>query len=370
MRRSTRVYPKTDKSGFVLIAVALSAVAVVGALGMAIDLGRMFVVKSESQNFADAVSLEAAVQLDGTAGGLLRAANVAASSTLRFDLSSHPFQEVATRFALSPAGPWVEHTAASTRSRFVRVTATTRPRLYFLPMVVSQERATVISTAAAAQVERTSFREGLFPFSPFAHVPSAGASPPFGLVPGTVYTLRWPANPRMPNQGGQGSNMCPGDRTQYIFDLANAMGGSERGFIEQTSASVIRQTVINDFQSVFRSIGDIMHYTGGAKQTILDALRARINQDTDNTSVTYASYMSGGRGNGRRIVGVPINDGGTPPGVNNRIIGVGAFFLRPTGEYGSGGNQAWCAEYIGSFVEGSNRRGVEATGAWVVRLIL
>lgn len=368
MRRRTGCYRQTDKGGFVLIVVALAAVVVIGALGMAIDLGRMYVVKSESQNFADAISLGAAVELDGTTDGLLRAASVASSSTLRWDLSQHPFQEVTTRFAVSPAGPWLEQTAASVRSRFVRVTATARPRLYFLPMVVSQERATVISTAAAAQVERTSFREGLFPFSPFAHA-GAGASPPFGLVPGGLYTLRWPANPRMPNAGGQGSNMCPSDQTQYVFNLANAVGGSERGFIEQTSASVIRQTVINDYQSVYRSIGDIISFTGGTKQTILDALHTRIMQDTDSTSVNYANYVSGGRGNGRRIVGVPINDGGTPPGVNNRMIGVGAFFLRRTGDYGSGGNQAWCAEYIGSFVEGSNRRGVEDTGAWVVRLI-
>lgn len=369
MRRRTESYRKRDKRGFVLIVVALAAVVVIGALGMAIDLGRMYVVKSESQSFVDAIALEAAVELDGFNAGLLRAASVASNSTLKYDLSQHPFQEVTTLFATDPNGPWYDHTAASTRSRYVRVTATTRPPLYFLPLVVSQERATVISTAAAAQVEKTSFREGLFPFSPFAHVPDAEASPPFGLVPGGLYTLRWPANPKMPNAGGQGSNICPSDRTQYVFNLANAMGGEERGFIEQTSASVVRQTIINDYQSVFRSIGDIVEFTGGAKQTILDALQTRINQDTDSTSVTYAQYDSGKRGNGRRIVGVPINDGGTPPGVNNRMIGVGAFFLRPTGDYGSGGNQAWCAEYIGSFVEGSNRKGVEDTGAWVVRLI-
>lgn len=355
--------------GFVLIASAIAAVIVIGALGLTIDLGRMHVVKSESQNFADSVSLQAALELDGTSEGVLRAAGVAAQSTQRYDLGQHPYQEVTTRFATDVNGPWLDHAAASTRSRFVRVTAITRPRLYFLPLVVSRERATVASTAAAAQVEKTAFREGLFPFSPFAHVPDAEANPPFGLVPGQLYTLRWPANPKMPNAGGQGSNMCPADRTQYVFDLATAMGGEERGFIEQTSASVVRQTIINDYQSVFRQIGDIVDFTGGAKQTILDALQARIDQDSDRTSITYNQYLSGGRGNSRRIVGVPINDGGSPPGVNNRMIGVGAFFLRPTGDYGSGGNQAWCAEYIGSFVEGSTRKGVEDSGAWVVRLV-
>jgi hypothetical protein len=365
MRSCNRRDP--HQRGFVLIASAIAAVLVLGAVGMAIDLGRMFVVKTESQNFVDSTSLDAAAELDGTTTGLSRAAAAPLQSNQKFDLGQYAFQEVTTRFALAPEGPWVELASASTRSRFVRVTAITRPRLYFLPLLVSQERATVAATAAAAQVEKTSFREGLFPFSPFAHDISDPVH--FGLTPGGNYTLRWPSNPRLPNSNGGGSNMCPGDRTQQILDLAQALGGEERGFIEQSSASNIRQTVINDYQSVYRQVGDIIDMTGGAKQTILDALQARINQDTDSSSFYYSDYRAGGRGNGRRIVGVPINDGGTPPGANLRMVGIGAFFLRPTGQYGSGGNQAWCAEYIGSWVQGVNHSGVEQSGAWVVRLV-
>jgi hypothetical protein len=353
--------------GFVLVASAIAAVIVIGAVGMAIDLGRMFVVKNESQNFVDSAALAAASELDGSTNGLLRAAAVPSQINQKYDLGQYTFQEVAVRFALDPGGPWTELASASTRSRFVRVSATARPRLYFLPLLVGQDRATVISTAAAGQVEKTSFREGLFPFSPFAHDTSDPVH--FGLTPGQSYTLRWPANPRLPNSRGQGSNMCPGDRSQQLLDLAQAMGGEERGFIEQTSANIIRQTVINDYQSVYRQIGDLIDMTGGAKQTILNALLTRINQDTDSTSYSYSDYVAAGRGNGRRIVGAPINDGGTPPGTNYRMIGIGAFFLRPTGEYGAGGNQAWCAEYIGSWVQGVNHRGVEESGAYVVRLV-
>lgn len=365
MRSCNRRDPR--QRGFVLIASAIAAVLVIGAVGMAIDLGRMFVVKTESQNFVDSASIDAASELDGTTAGLARAVAAPLESCQRFDLGQYAFQEIATRFALAPEGPWVEVGSASTRSRFVRVTAITRPRLYFLPLLVSQDRATVAASAAAAQVEKTSFREGLFPFSPFAHDVSDPVH--FGLTPGGNYTLRWPSNPRLPNSGGNGSNMCPDDRSQRILDLAQALGGEERGFIEESSASNIRETVINDYQSVYRQVGDIIDMTGGAKQTILDALQTRIGQDSDRTSTTYAQYRDGGRGNGRRIVGVPINDGGTPAGVNLRMVGIGAFFLRPTGQYGSGGNQAWCAEYIGAWVQGVNHNGVEQSGAWVVRLV-
>ena len=58
-------------------------------------------------------------------------------------------------------------------------------------------------------------------------------------------------------------------------------------------------------QSIFRSVGDLVGRTGGAKQSQLDSLYTRIKQDTDTTSTTYSSYT----GNGRRIIAAPINDG-------------------------------------------------------------
>lgn len=363
MKCTVRPVIRSRQRGFVLIASAVGAIIAIGALGMAVDLGRMFLVKSEAQNFVDSTALEAAAELDGTNGGLTRAAAIPGQSTQRFDLGRTRFTNVTTRFSTSAAGPWSDLNAAPQNSRFVRVTARAQPPLYFLPFVVSQNRATIVATAAAAQVEKTNFREGIFPFSPFAH--NVNEPGTFGLRRGRMYTLRWPANPRMPNSSGNGSNMCQADRTQAIYNLATAMGGEERGFIEETSASNIRQTVINDYQTVYRSVGDLLDFTGGAKQTILDALHARIMQDTDRTASNYASY----NGNGRRIVGVPINDGGSPPGTNIRMLGIGAFFLSPTGEYGNGGNQAWCAEFIGAWVQGTNNRGVEDSGAWVVRLV-
>jgi hypothetical protein len=110
-------------------------------------------------------------------------------------------------------------------------------------------------------------------------------------------------------------------------------------------------------------------FTGGAKQSQLDSLHDRIDQDTDNVSTTYAQYVTRNTGNGRRIVACPINDGGTPVGSNQRVVGFGAFFLKRTGEYNNGGNQAWCAEYVGAWVQGSRRKGSQLGGTYVVRLV-
>lgn len=362
LRRPVAARRSGRERGFVLVAAGAAALVLVAALGMAVDFGRMYVVRSEAQNFADSVALEAAVELDGTTDGLNRAAGIAGSSGQRYDLGRYNFDDVATEFSLSKDGPWTPAGGAPLKSRFVRVTAKTQVNLYLLPAIISGNRGTVAARAVGAQVEKKTFREGLFPFSPFAH----DATPPhFGLTPGQIYTLRWPSNPKL--QGN--SNVCDGDRVQSVVDIAIAQGGSERGYIEQSSADIIRQTIINDYQSVERGIGDLVDLTGGAKQSQLDSLMARILQDSDAASTTYAQYTSRGEGNGRRIIACPINDGGTPPGSSNRIVNIAAFFLRPTGQYGNGGNQSWCAEYIGAWVQGSNTKGVEETGAWVVRLV-
>jgi hypothetical protein len=358
---------KHTSRGSVLIATAVSAVALVGMVGFSVDLGRLYIAKSEAQAFADSAALAAAAELDGTLAGITDARNAVAANANKWNFNSRPFSTVTIEFAQNAAGPWLPAPDPAAGYRFVRVTPQIDVSLLFLPIVVPNWSQLVRAKAVAAQVPKTFFREALFPFSPFAR---NNLGPNFGLTPGTLYTLRWASNPTLkPGQGN--SNVCEGDRSQAIVDLAQAMGGSERGFIEETSASNIRATVIDDYQTVFRTIGDLVAFTGGAKQTILDALTARINQDTDSQSQTFSQYLNLGRGNGRRIVACPLNDGGNPPGVNHRIVGIGAFFLQRTGEYGNGGNQTWCAEYIGAWVQGSRKKGVGdgLNGAFVVRLV-
>lgn len=353
----------------VLLATAIATVVMISMLGMSVDFGRIFIAKSELQAFADSAAIAAAILLDGTTEGIADALTAVRLSQNRWNFGTATVRDPITEFARDLSGPWVTAPSSAAGYRFARVTTQVTAGLFFLPVAVRETSMLVKARAVAAQVPKTNFREGLFPFSPFAHSP---AGPNFGLVPGQSYTLRWPANPTLGNgNNGNNSNVCPGDRTQAVLDMATAMGGEERGYIENTSADIIRQTIVADYQSVVRSVGDLIDMTGGAKQSQLDSLEARIAQDSDVTATDYCRYVEANRGNGRRIVACPINDGGTPLGVNHRIVGIGAFFLYRTGQYGSGGNQAWCAEYIGPWVQGSNRKGVgDATSsAFVVRLV-
>lgn len=352
----------SSERGYTLLATALALVGMIGMTGLAIDVGRMYVAKNEAQTYADAAALRAALELDGTTAGFQRARDAVTQSPNRWNFANSAFSGTVVEFSQSSSGPWEADPPSAAGYRFVRVRASAAVPISFMQVLAQGNTRIVRAEAAAGQMPKYGFREGLFPFSPFAHNPT---SPPnFGLMPGQRYTLRWAASPKLSNA----NSLCPGDATQAMIDLAQAGGGEERGYIEQTSASVIRKTIVADYQSVFRQIGDSVIMTGGAKQTMRDALVERVRQDSDTSSSTFAEYLANGQGNGRRIVAAPINLG--EPG-GYRIVQIGAFFLSTPDAYLSamGGNKPFCAEYIGPYVQGSTRQGAGDPGYYVVRLV-
>src|SRR5438046_725991 len=52
-----------QQRGFVLITMAVAAVALIGVVGVAVDMGRMFIAKNETQSYCDAAALAAALAL-------------------------------------------------------------------------------------------------------------------------------------------------------------------------------------------------------------------------------------------------------------------------------------------------------------------
>jgi Flp pilus assembly protein TadG len=374
MRTSTFRPTRLEREkGFTLISMAVTIAVLIGMLALAFDLGRAFLAKNEAQVFTDSASLEATMELDGTAEGIARAQNVVSTNQNRWNFGRETFTNTSVAFAQSTEGPWDTTVINPANYRYARVTTTVPVPLTFFPAVdkgsapgtgpsaflLAANNATmnVRADSQGGQEMRTSFREGLFPFSPFAH---NNVAPHFGLTVGGSHTLRWASNPRL-----NGANTCLGDRTQAMIDLAQAGGGDERGFIEETSASMIRDTIIYDYQTIQRAIGESVIMTGGAKQTILDALIARVNQDTDSQSVTFADYIANGTGNGRRLVGAPINTGFP----NYTIVQIGAFFLSRQQDYNQGGNKPFCAEYVGAWLQGGKGKAAAPAGAYVARLI-
>jgi Flp pilus assembly protein TadG len=348
--------------GITLLITGFSLFVVIGMVGLAFDLGRMYIAKNETQTYVDAAAIAAALELDGTIDGLNRARDAVANNANHWNFQVKPFSGAQVEFAQTTGGPWEANPSVANNYGFVRVNAGVSVPLSFIRAVASGDSRPVNAVAVAGQVIRTGFREGLFPFSPFAHDTTG---PDYGLVPGQLYTLRWASNPKVNNN----QQNCPGDQTQAMIDLAQQGGGEERGFIESDSASLIRQTIIADYQTVFREIGDSVVMTGGAKQTQRDALVERVRQDTDNNSVTYAEYLAADSGNFRRVIAAPINVGHD---LGYTIVQIGAFLLLPESYYleAQGGNKPFCAEYIGAYLQGGRGRGAyDQPGYYVVRLV-
>jgi Flp pilus assembly protein TadG len=347
---------KDGERGFTLITTGVCSVAMLGMLALAVDLGRMYVVKNEMQSYTDAASLAAVLELDGTQAGITRALNAVAASTNRWNMGASAFSGTETDFGQAASGPWDPNPSPASDYMFARVRASGTLSLYFLPAVAVQNSAGMSAVTVAGQVVKPGFREGLLPFSPFAHNPTP---PDFGYTPGVNYTLRWGSNPKV------NVNVCPGDNSQAWVDLAEAGTSSERGYIEESSAAIIRAAIEEDYQTRPLSVGDTVTMTGGNKQTERDSLITRIEQDTNPTAATYAAYESAATGNGRRLVAVAINTG--YPG--NVVLGFGLFFLLEPSEYDHSGNKPFCAEYVGSYVQGSRHKGAGPPGAYVIRLV-
>src|SRR5437899_11778597 len=55
----------TDRKGFTLIATGLCIASLLGMLGLAVDLGRVYITKNETQSYTDTAAMAAVMKLDG-----------------------------------------------------------------------------------------------------------------------------------------------------------------------------------------------------------------------------------------------------------------------------------------------------------------
>jgi hypothetical protein len=329
----------------------------------------MFVVHNELQNFADAAALGATLRLNGEAGGITRAkAEVdAIRSVNSWNLGSLRYRaaDVTIRFAASvnggAPGSWVATPPNPPLNyNYAQVRVTARVPVFFMAVLSGQTSAEVSAAAAAGQLPSSS-PQSYFPFTPIAHTRN---KPNFGFLKGEEYTLKWPASPHL---NGGNPNVCRGDRHQTWVDLSNMRGSENRGYFgDQTSASVMWEQVANDAPVQQFREGDRIILTGGAKSTVKDALDTRIRQDADATAPNFDGYRD--RGHTRRIVTVPVTDAAA----GNEVVGFARFFLLPANKYSNaGGNEPWCAEYIGPAApEGSDSQGASPSAGSITKVRL
>jgi hypothetical protein len=225
----------------------------------------------------------------------------------------------------------------------------------YLMGILGAQYSSIGASAVAGRSATTTVPGGEFPFSPYTRVSSPdNADDPYGYQIGNQYTLRWGA---------------PGNRTDCGTDTTQpnlSSIGNVRGYCcISESAATLRQAIVGGKTDPV-SLGNAVPMDNGAEDTEMSAMAMRVNMDWDSTSTTYAQYRSTRMGNGERVVFVPVNNG--PPNYTN--VGFGGFFLLDAGYYsGLRGTDSACAEYIGTYLQGSpNRLEPGGSGAYHVRL--
>ena len=118
---------KRKQKGAVAIVLGLSLVTLFAMGGVVLDLGHLYVAKSELQNSADAAALAGAMRLNETAVGITNANTdaiaVAAQNNFNFS-TSVALTAANVEYGSNPSGPWVNYAtalASPAGKTFVRV---------------------------------------------------------------------------------------------------------------------------------------------------------------------------------------------------------------------------------------------------------
>src|SRR5215471_7038465 len=86
--RALKALPNRRERGYVLVTMGFSAFALFAALGLAVDIGRMFVAKNETQAYTDAAAMAATLKLNGATTGTTAASNAVANSTNAWNMDT------------------------------------------------------------------------------------------------------------------------------------------------------------------------------------------------------------------------------------------------------------------------------------------
>ncbi|HEV2444902.1 MAG TPA: pilus assembly protein TadG-related protein [Candidatus Sulfopaludibacter sp.] len=151
---------RRSRHGFVLIVTCVALTILLGFAALAIDIARLYVIKSELQAFTDAAALGAALQLDGGEAGIEHAREAAprlasGPHAMKWDLGTKPISDIAESFAEGSEWPdprtWTTQPKDAGSYHFVRVTASAPAPLVFLRIFQPRDASTVAASSVAAK---------------------------------------------------------------------------------------------------------------------------------------------------------------------------------------------------------------------------
>jgi hypothetical protein len=141
---------KAKQRGFVLIAMSVTMLLLLAVIGLAFDLGRVYIARNEAQIFTDAAAMTAASKLDGTAQGIRRADEAVAHLPNRWNLGTREFTGVVVEFSAT-GEKWERNPKDASLLTMARVTAPANEvEITFLRAVGGPDKLTVPARSVAA----------------------------------------------------------------------------------------------------------------------------------------------------------------------------------------------------------------------------
>jgi Flp pilus assembly protein TadG len=331
-----------------------------GLMGFAVDLGRLYMIRSELQQAAQAMALASAGELAGTAASLENASEAAqltindtgnkynfgsiaigSSTGLLSSSTEEPAYFESASAALDAGGTGLN--ADGSTARFVRINLTAdAPLLFWGLLTLGTSRRTPIAAQAVAGVSSPLCQAcGI---EPFAIAPLGGAEDDaehFGFVPGTRYTLGYQCTVQ-PIPGGQAPPGLSGTtRVPYILlnrynenleieEQQQAFRVGAQGMLPSTDAAqaCVRVTAEQPTETIWLTAMPQLCSTQNVTQTVraatcglytrwdsashaacqtipdVDGLTALYQPDSDIADID--DYAGSYAGNQRRVITVPI----------------------------------------------------------------
>ena len=192
--------------------------AVLLAVGLAVDISHFYLAKSELQNAADAAALAAASAINSNPSGIAEGTRRAIQAMNKYEFNKTNVQVTSNNVLWSAnfGGPYINGTAAAAPGvvetiRFVQVTTEQSPvSISFASVVLGNNKDMSATATAGLSVPLNSFC-GFIPLSVLIDNDLTL------LVPGQTYTIR----------AGSGSTVSPGD---YQILAVAGPGGVDVGF--------------------------------------------------------------------------------------------------------------------------------------------
>lgn len=348
---------RKQERGSILATSAIGMLAILLAVGLGVDISRLYLSKAELQNAADAAAIAGASGLNGRATGISDAADraIKAMNSYDFNKTGVTFPRANVVFASNVDGPFVSEGSAAGSAgtiRFVKVTTPDLPvGISFAALVLGKNKNLNATATAGLSVPLNV----ICPWLP-AFVLDDPANP---ITPGQTYTFRL----------APGDHISPGNY-QLLAPIQSGGSGDREGMANGVNWCITVGTEIKTKPGV----------TSGA-------IRQGINSRFDNYSggldpatsppdtniaegITHRQYLdrspfkepSHTGVQDRRMVFIPIAS--APPGEGRDTVTVtrfGTFFLKTSVGGGSGGELT--AEYVTDKVFAGNSSYEPGAGA-------